>query len=78
MRDEEKQLRIAKLRAELPLEIRLSVTVSDGSFEGSLSCPVDGDAETFKKTAAAWMQMLHQALMLTKEVGESPKITERL
>lgn len=49
-----------------PTEISISVKVSDGSFDASLSFPVTASAQQIKDIVATWMQALDNAVKLTQ------------
>ena len=44
------------------VSIRLSVTVSDGSFEGSLTMPVNASKQQINQIVEGWLKMFQAAV----------------
>jgi hypothetical protein len=49
------------------LQIKLAVTVSDGSFESSISFPVSSSSYQIAELTEGWLSMMRGALSLYKE-----------
>jgi hypothetical protein len=53
------------------LSIKLSVSLTDGSYESSISVPVDAPKGRFEELAAAWLDMMRKALALVESAPRS-------
>ena len=60
--------------SERPVSIRMSVTVSDGSFDSSLSFPIEASKEQINATVMAWLQMLEAAV---KSSSQQPAVQRK-
>lgn len=57
--------------SDLPLEIQLSVRVSDGSFDARLNYPVSATAEQRNGIVASWLSSISAAVEATQRRAES-------
>ena len=48
------------------VSIKLSVSLSDGSFESGISAPIS-EHIAFEKVASAWLDMMQKALAIVRE-----------